>query len=255
MRQLKDWFKKSERVVIAFSGGIDSALLVYLAGEVLGKNSIAIIGVSPSLPSRDKDFAQEFCKKYSIRHKFIETSEFENNDFLKNPENRCYFCKHELFSKLVFYAKENNYRYVIDGTNASDLSGHRPGYRAISEIDEVKTPYVELGITKDDIRNYAKELGIEIADKPASACLSSRVPWGQKLYPKDMKKIDRAENFLKDIGLTQVRVRHHEGFARIQTIPKEITILVENRDLIKKELRKIGYEYVTLDLSCYGEKT
>lgn len=248
---LEDWLKREERVIVAFSGGIDSALLVVLTGKILGKNMIAVTADSPSLPSRDRLFITTFCKEYNIEHKFIKSHEFNNKMFLSNPENRCYYCKTELYKELVDYAKLNRCKSVLDGTNSSDLSGHRPGYKAITEIEGVKTPYVELDITKDDIRKLASKLKISIANKPSSACLSSRIPFGSELIPEELAQVDRAENFLRDLGLTQVRVRHHGKLARIQCINNETYLIIGNRKVIEEELKIIGYKHITLDLNCY----
>lgn len=253
LTDLQNWLRQEGRTVVALSGGIDSTLLAYVAGQVLGANAIAVTGRSASVPETDMGFVKEFCLQYQIEHKYIDTHEFNNEEFRKNPENRCYYCKGALFKELQSFALENNYASVLDGTNASDLGGHRPGYKAIQEIEHVKVPYVELNITKQDIRDMAKELGLEVADKPASACLASRVPWGKRIEPTDLLKVDKAEQTLRAMGFTQIRVRHHDDIARIQTIQSEISKAIELRNKIKMELTGLGYKHVTIDMRCYGE--
>lgn len=253
LEQLKKWIEKEGRVIVAFSGGIDSALLVVVAHQVLKDNMLAVTGDSESVPSRDREFVGKFCSTRGIPHTFIKTREFDIPEFRRNPENRCYYCKGELYKTLSDYANKNGFEAVLDGTNASDLSGHRPGYRAIQEIEKAKTPYVDLGITKDDIRAISDFLKIEIAHKPASACLSSRIPWGMRLDPQDLEMVDQAENFLRDIGIEQVRVRHHDRLARLQCLETDIPKIISSRKKITDGLKKIGYDMVTFDLKCYGE--
>jgi uncharacterized protein len=253
LTRLKTWMKEEGRVVVGFSGGIDSALLVVVARQVLGADMLAVTGDSDSVPSRDRVFVTQFCKQHDVQHKFIKTNEFDLDVFRTNPENRCYYCKGELYRILAQYAKQNGYRSVLDGTNASDLSGHRPGYKAILETDAVKVPYIELEITKSDIRAMAADLDLSIAHKPASACLSSRIPTGEKIEPKDLRQVDHAENILRDMGFSQIRVRHHGKLARIQCLRKEADLAVKLDSSIMDKLKGIGYDFVTLDLKPYGE--
>ena len=251
---LQEWIRSEERVIVAFSGGIDSTLLLLTASMVLGSDLLAVTAESASLPSRDRDYVTSFCKEQNISHQFIETDEFRNSAYLDNPENRCYICKKELFTKLAAITEERGYRSVLDGTNISDLSGHRPGLNAIREIPIVKTPYIELEITKNDIREMARELKLDISEKPSSACLSSRIPTGRKIRPEDLKLVDVAENLLRDYGFSQIRVRHLGETAKIETVEKEFSKALTMRKNIYSGLRKLGFKDIALSLRCYDEE-
>jgi len=250
---LRKWLKGGERLAVAFSGGVDSTLLVYLAHQELGDNMIALTAESPSLPLRDREEALSFVRNYHIPHQFIKTDEFENEDFRRNPENRCYHCKRELFGQLTDYALKNHFRFVLDGTNQSDLGGHRPGYRAIQESEMTRTPYIELGITKMDIREICQSLGLSVARKPASACLSSRIPRGNRIEPEDLRRVDSAEEILREMNFSQIRVRHHGELARIQGIQSEIPTLLQRRSEIGEKLKAVGYRFVTIDTLAYDD--
>lgn len=257
LSQLKAWLKAEKRVVVALSGGVDSVLLTYIAKKVLGDDMIAATGESDSVPKRDKIFVVDFCKEHEIRHVFIKTSEFELEEYRRNMEDRCYHCKKDLFRNLSRFAMDNGFNSVLDGTNISDisdLSGHRPGYRAIKEMRCVKNPYIELGITKQEIRGMSKSLGLSVADKPASACLASRIPWSSRIETKDLLLVDRAEDMLRDLGFSLIRVRHHGELARIECAESELGMVIELRKKIDAGLRQLGYKYVTLNLLSYGEQ-
>jgi uncharacterized protein len=249
---LRRRFRDLESAVIAFSGGVDSAVLAKVGHEELGDRMAAVTARSPSIPRADMGAAEDFCKRFGIPHHVIETKEFDDEAFRSNPADRCYHCKKELYRALLDFASSRGIRSVLEGTNASDLEGHRPGNRASREQDRVATPLIECGISKDEVRAIAKELNLgEVAAKPATACLSSRIPTGMRLDPDILAKIDRAEDLLRSLGMRQVRVRHHGDLARIEIEPQDLEALLEHRATIDDSLRAIGYRYVTLDLRGY----
>jgi uncharacterized protein len=244
---LRAWLAQRGRAAVALSGGVDSALLALVSHQVLGSGMIAVTGDSESVPARDRQYVLDFCSQYGIRHRFLATNEFKSEAYLANPDDRCYYCKRELFAALAKFAAAEGYGCVLDGTNASDLSGHRPGYRALKENPMVKAPYVELGITKADIRGMARELGLSVHGKPASACLASRIPQGTRIEKGTLLKVDMAEEALRGMGMTAVRVRHHGELARLQFLKSEAGVFERNREKILAELKKIGYRYVAAD--------
>jgi len=252
---LRRRFREYGSAVVALSGGVDSAVLAKVAHEELGDNMVAVTAKSPSVPSHDWNDAHRLCSDHDIPHMTVESDEFERDEFVKNPADRCYHCKKALYDSLYRVAEERG-AVIVEGTNASDLSGHRPGYRASSERENVRTPLIESGMTKAEVRMLANELGLGyFADKPASACLSSRIPTGTKLEPEDLERIDRAESTIRELGIAMVRVRHHGDLARIEVAPEDIGKLEAARETIYSALQKIGYRYITLDLKGYRPST
>lgn len=237
--------------VVAFSGGVDSAVLAVIAHQELKDRMCAATAVSPSIPSRDRLTAVSFCREQEIPHMLIETNEFEDPNYTANPKDRCFYCKRALYECLDRLAKEKGFRYIVEGTNASDLCGHRPGYRASLERGNVATPLIDAAMRKDDVRRLARELNLQVADKPSSACLSSRVPEGEVLTARLLKKIDDAEEFIRSCGMTQVRLRHHGDLARIEIAPSDFDLCLENRERISAALKELGYKFVTLDVTGY----
>lgn len=251
VRALRRRLQKLESAVVAFSGGVDSSVLVALAFEELGSRMAAATALSPSTPERDRASSAQICARIGAPHRFVETGEFENPAFTSNPEERCYFCKRHLYERMTGLADELGFAFVVEGTNASDLGGHRPGYRASRENGRVATPLVDEGFTKEEVRRLATELGLESAQKPASACLASRVPTGVTLTPELMQRIDAAEEAVRRLVPGQVRVRHHGELARIELGENTLLAAVENRCEIVSKLRELGWKFVSLDLCGY----
>ena len=249
--------------LVAYSGGVDSVFLARVARDVLGDKSLAVIADSPSLPRREFDEALALGKQFHFPVRVVRTAEFDNPQYLSNPNNRCYFCKHELFTELAPLAKAEGFGVIAYGENASDLGDYRPGAQAAAEF-QVRAPLKEAGLTKSEIRDLSAQLGLPTADKPQMACLSSRIPYGEPVTEQKLSMIESAENVLRDLGFHDVRVRHHElrastspnatmHLARIEVGPKEIPRFVENGLSIQvaDEFKKIGYHHVTLDLQGY----
>lgn len=253
LQDLKSWFSNHDSVLIAFSGGVDSTLLTKIAFTSLGNKAIAVTADSPSIPRSELINAKSLSKLIGIKHLIIETNEMENPNYVKNPSNRCYYCKSELFSTLSNLAKEQNIQTIVDGTNIDDLSDFRPGLIAATE-NGIHHPFVELEITKLDIRKISKYLDLPTADKPSAPCLSSRIAYGQPITLETLSKIEKAEFIIKKItGIEVLRVREHGNLARIEVGQNERSLLLSESiiDKIDNELKKIGFQYVTLELSGY----
>ena len=237
-------------VAVAFSGGVDSTFLLKVAHEVLGDNVIAVTGISSTFSQKENNEAECFAKNLGIRHVFIDSEEVENDDFSKNPSNRCYFCKKELFSKVKQVADENNISFVLDGSNADDINDYRPGFEAIKELDVV-SPLRDAGLTKDEIRNFSKEMNLPTWNKPAFACLASRFPYGTEITKDKLKKVELAEDFVRNLGVKQFRVRYHEDVARIEVLKDDFENVLKNSEKITERFKEIGFKYVTLDIEGY----
>jgi uncharacterized protein len=251
VKKLEERIKSLSSAVISFSGGVDSAVLTFVAHKVLDKDMVAVTGDSFSVPSRDLNSAISFCKGRNIPHVIVKTDEFKDETYRSNPENRCFYCKSALFDCLQKIAVEKTFKYIVEGTNASELTGHRPGHMASKSRTNVVTPFVDLGFSKEDVREIARYLNLEVADKPSTACLSSRIPIGTKIEPEILRRIDNAENFLIDLGIKQVRVRHTGDTARVESDDVGMKICLEKRDEIVDRLASFGWKNVTLDLKGY----
>jgi len=249
--------------LVAYSGGVDSAFLAHVAHDVLGEKALAAIADSPSLPRREFEQALALGRQFRFPVRVIRTREFQNPSYLANPDDRCYFCKHELFAELAPLAKAEGFAVIAYGENASDLGDHRPGAQAAAQF-QVRAPLKEAGLTKADIRALSAQFGLPTADKPQMACLSSRVPYGEPVTPEKLQMIEQAENVLRDLGFYDVRVRHHElrkpaspstvlHLARIEVGPAEMRKFLENGTSarVAEALKQIGYAHVTLDLQGY----
>lgn len=249
---LKDYIKNLGSLAIAYSGGVDSTFLLKVAYDVLGENAIAVTATSSTYPKREFEEAKRWIKDIGAKHIIIESEELDINGFSENPTNRCYYCKQELFTKVQRVAMKNNIKYVADGSNLDDLGDFRPGLQAAAEL-KVVSPLREAKMTKEDIRALSKELALPTWSKPAFACLSSRFPYGHKITKEKLSMVEQAEDYLYDLGLRQLRVRHHENIARIELGEVEFEKFM-NKNLMRqvgKKLKKIGFTYVTLDLNGY----
>jgi len=250
LEKLVTILKEMERVIVAYSGGVDSAFLLKVATDNLADLAVGVTAVSASFPARELTEAKEIAQQIKARHVLLETRETEDPRYLENTPNRCYFCKTDFYDDLVKYAQQNGYRYIVDGTNLDDVGDHRPGRQAAREHG-VRSPLQEAGFTKADIREKAREMGLPNWDKPASACISSRIPYGTTITLDILAQVEQAESILRDLGFRQVRVRHHDQIARIEVEPEELARVLKLRQEINSSLRKVGYTYVTLDIAGF----
>ena len=241
-----------ESVIVAYSGGVDSAFLAAISNQVLGDKSLAVIAVSPSLAPSELYDAEELADMLNLNFRKVETNEIEREDYKANNPDRCFFCKDELYSHLMKFAESETYNYVLNGTNKDDLGDYRPGIDAAKQYG-VRSPLVEAELTKEDIRTLSKNMGLEVWDKPAQACLSSRIPYGTTVTVEALTRIAKAEHFLRSKGFKQIRVRHHDSIARIEVNPSDLGDFIAEplRSEINDEFKKIGYSYVTLDMEGF----
>lgn len=250
MDRLRAILKDMESVLIAFSGGTDSAFLYKVAADVLGENALGVTGRSPSVPSQDRKDIEDFIKRYRLPHLYIDTRETGKEEYLSNPANRCFFCKDELFSQLSQIQNERKIRWMADGANADDVADYRPGATAARQ-QGVRSPLQEAGLTKEAIRILSREMGLPTWNKPSSACLASRFPYGTRITPEKMSRVDRCEEFLRSLGIGQLRVRHLEPDARIEVLPEDFPRIVEHRAAIVSFFKKEGYRFISLDLEGF----
>ena len=239
-------------VIVAYSGGVDSAFLAAVADRTLGSRALSVTARSPSLAPSELREATELAGQLGLNHRVIDTLEVEREDYAANDPNRCYFCKDELYTHVVGFARDEGYDHVANGTNTDDLGDFRPGLKAASQYG-VRSPLVEAELSKAEIRLLSRNMGLPTWDKPAQACLSSRIPYGTPVSAEALERIARAEEFLHDLGIRQLRVRHHDTVARIEVPLEDFATLMDedNRTRVAEYFRSIGYSYVTLDLEGF----
>lgn len=250
--KLEENIKSMGSLAVAFSGGVDSTFLIKVAYDVLKDKVVAVTARSSTYPEREFKEAVDFINELGAKHVVIVSEELDIEGFAANPVDRCYHCKKELFTKILDVAKQSDIKFVADGSNIDDLGDYRPGMLAVKEL-KVVSPLKEVGMTKEDIRILSKEMGLPTWDKPAFACLSSRFPYGQQITREKLDMVDKAEQFLLDLGFRQVRVRHHGEIARIEVAVEERKKFFneELMDMIYKKFKEIGFSYTSLDLKGY----
>jgi len=246
--------KDLERVLVAYSGGTDSAFLAWAAAQVLGDGALAVTADSPSMPESHKRDAADYARICGFRHEFIPTYEFDNPDYVKNDPDRCYHCKDELFTRLEEVARERGYRHIVYGVNCDDLGDYRPGQQA-AKRHQVKAPLVEAGLSKAEIRELARQAELPFWDRPASACLSSRIPYGTSVTPERVKTVERGEEALRALGFRQFRVRYHGELVRLEFARDELgrALDLEMAARLVEIFKPLGFHYVTIDLEGYRQ--
>jgi uncharacterized protein len=249
-QRLKANIARYGSVIVAFSGGVDSSLVAYVAAETLGERALAVTSGSKSLKRSDLTLAIELADKWGMQHEVIVTDELTKPDYRANPVDRCFHCKTSLYEALDAIAAERGYAKVLNGTNCDDLGDHRPGLVAAAEHN-VGSPLVDTGFAKSDIRALAEHLGLDNAAKPQAACLSSRFPYGSHITEERLEQVERAENVLAELGFTQYRVRHHEDVARLELIAEEMPRALELAQTLEARIKACGYRYVALNLSGF----
>lgn len=248
--QLQRILGKMKSVAVAFSAGVDSTVLLKVAVDVLGAGNVtAVTGRSPSLAPAELDQARDLTASIGVEHVVVDTREFDNPEYCRNPANRCYLCKSALYDQMKRLIEKRGIDFVVAGTNADDLSDYRPGIDAGRDFG-VRAPVAEAGLDKKDLRDLARQLGLSVHDKPASPCLASRIPYGEAITPEKLRAVEAAETFLRRMGIRECRVRHHDTVARIEVPGEFIPLLAEaeNAARVDRYLRSLGYQYVALDL-------
>jgi uncharacterized protein len=255
LEKLKGILLEMEKVVVAYSGGVDSAFLLKVATDTLGTDHVmAILAISPTYPSREYNRAMETASSIGAKVEIIHTREADDPLFKNNPVDRCYFCKHELFTRIAEYIASGDFKNMVDGSNIDDLSDHRPGKKALKEKD-IRSPLQEAGLSKMEIRDLSRQLGLPTWNKDALACLSSRFPYGENIDLKKLQMVDAAENFLSDLGFKNIRARHEKDSIRIEVSPSQIKLFTDDilRTKVLARMKELGYHYISLDLEGYRQ--
>jgi len=251
-QRLQNILKEMRHVLVAFSGGTDSTFLLKVAADVLGNQVLAVTANSEIQPQHEFEEAKAFVQKLGVAHLVIRTNEMQDETFLQNPPDRCYHCKKSIFSAMKQIALEKGIPFIVDGTNADDIQDYRPGLRALNELN-IRSPLRKAQLTKSEIRQLSKEMNLPTWDRPALACLASRIPYGTRITPEKLARIDKSESYLRDIGFTQIRVRDHDTIARIEVSRENKNLFLDNKfsDKIVQYIKDLGYQYVALDLEGY----
>ncbi|HEX8846210.1 MAG TPA: ATP-dependent sacrificial sulfur transferase LarE [Pyrinomonadaceae bacterium] len=239
-------------VVVAFSGGVDSAYVAYVANKTLGRRALCVTGESASLSGRERDEAESLAARFGFRHEFVRTDELNDPRYSANASDRCYFCKTELYGKLAPLARERGFSFVVDGSTTDDLGDYRPGRAAARERD-VRSPLIEVGLGKREVRELSRRAGLPTWDKPSSPCLSSRIAYGTAVTIQRLRDVDRGEEIMRELGFREFRVRHHDEIVRLEIAPSELDRALRREvvDHLAREFRALGFRYVTLDLHGY----
>ncbi len=250
--RLREIFRELDSVIVAYSGGVDSSYVAYVANAELGPRAICITGQSASLPDYQRTEIENVVKKFGFHHEVIQTEELENPGYRANNPDRCFFCKDELYTKLESVARTRGIKNIVDGSTVDDLGDYRPGRRAASE-HEVRSPLIEAGLTKTEVRELSHRATLPTWDKPASPCLSSRIAYGTTVTIERLSKVDRGEEILREFGFREFRVRHHDQLVRIEIAPAEMDRVLRKEliDELARRFRELGFKYVTLDLEGF----